>query len=130
MYGDFVHIENRHGDRVNYLDINHGGCEGNLYCVSAAPTATRDRQTDSTGTAIWWVAPYLVVSWNVGSPVQLNDNLHLTMSYNDTDSFLDVRGTGCEGNAWCVSTAATSKFSGSGVAADTITWQLIPVSDK
>jgi hypothetical protein len=79
-----------------YLDTSSGGCEGNSFCVSAAYNRNRD-----SGSGTWKILP----NASTGSAIMEGQPLHMLNGYASFNAgFLDVRGTGCEGNAYCVST--------------------------
>ena len=96
-----------------YLDVRGAGCEGNVYCVSTATKPLRD------GNSGLWIIKSATGKPD-GTPVNCNDKIYLVNQF-APNTYLDVRGTGCQGNAYCVSTASKEdRDSGSG------TWLIIP----
>jgi len=97
-----------------YLDVRGAGCQDNVYCVSTATTPLRDRHS-----GLWVIKS--AEHKPDGSPVNCNDKIFLVNQYSDPGTFLDARGSGCQSNKLCVSTANTSdRDNGSG------TWLIIP----
>ncbi len=99
-----------------WLDIREAGCQGNKYCVSTATSPTRD---GNSGT-------WMLVSASGkadGTPVANGDLVYLKNMYGGDGGYLDIRGAGCEGDEYCVSTASSPlRDSGSG------TWQIQSVT--
>ena len=116
-YGSKYHIQNGYGGwdaKTNYLDTRGGGCNDNLMCVSTATSPDRD-----SGSGTWIISS--ATSKLAGEPVLSGDQIHLQNQYGSgAGGYLDTRGTGCNGNLMCVSTADSSdRTSGSG------TWRII-----
>ena len=113
-FGDEVHLQNKYNNWASYLDINGGGCEGNVYCVSAASTPNRDN-----GTGVWRIRS--ASGKPDGMEVSEVDDIHLEIVFNLTSTYLDIRESGCEDNLYCVSTANTpTRDRGTG------TWRMVP----
>jgi hypothetical protein len=108
-------IQNGYADwGGGYLDTRGAGCEGNVYCVSTADTPLRDSHS-----GLWVIKS--AEGKPDGSPVNCNDKIHLVNQYANSGTFLDTRGSGCQDNAFCVSTAnSPDRDIGSG------TWLIIP----
>jgi hypothetical protein len=77
-----------------YLDTRGDGCQGNLLCVSSSlvPNTNVD-------TSVWTLSSGDRLDLYVGQP------LHVQNQYPDPQglAYLDVRGSGCNGNLLCVS---------------------------
>ncbi|HVG61678.1 MAG TPA: hypothetical protein VNA24_24165 [Hyalangium sp.] len=106
--GDDVHLQNMHAGFGGYLDVAYGGCDGNFFCVSTAFSSNRDQ-----GSGTWKVLPNGSTSGSImeGQPLHL---LNGYASYNV--GFLDIMGTGCEGNLYCTSTSLRWDRDGVGTA--------------
>lgn len=118
-YGSTYRIQNGYGDKFsdNYLDTRGQGCEGNLLCVSTS--AKKNRASDS-GT--WKILSATDPKKAEGEPVLSGDKVYLQNQYGGPGAggYLDTRGKGCEGNAYCVSTATSNNR-----ASDSGTWRII-----
>jgi hypothetical protein len=116
LYGSTYRIQNGYGGKWsdNYLDTRGQGCDDNLLCVSTSTDKNRD---SDSGT--WKILS--ATGKAEGEPVLSGDKVYLQNQYGSgSGGYLDTRGRGCEGNAYCVSTATSSnRDSGSG------TWRLI-----
>jgi ribosomal protein S27E len=114
IYGSRYSILNGYGNWTGgFLDTRGSGCEDNVYCVSTASTPLRD------GHSGLWVIKSATGKPD-GTPVNCNDKVYLVNQYG-SPTYLDTRGSGCQDNALCVSTATTAnRDSGSG------TWLIIP----
>jgi hypothetical protein len=120
IFGKIYHVQNGYKKwQGGYLDTRGTGCEDNLLCVSTADSPKRD---GDSGT--WRIES--ASGKPDGAPVLFNDEFYLRNMYNDGNGgYLDTRGTGCEGNLLCVSTATGfDRANGSG------TWKLIPDSSS
>ncbi len=115
QYGVPYHIQDGVSSwKGGYLDTRGAGCEGNRLCVSTASTSTRDGKSGT------WIIRSK--TGKTEGAVLCNDDVYLENQYND-GGYLDTRGSGCQDNAYCVSTAiGTDRDAGSG------TWRLIPDS--
>ena len=106
-YGEVYHIKNSYGSG-SWLDTRGSGCEGNELCVSTATSNTRHRGSGS------WKIWHETGSYT-GYPVRNGDIVYLVNQYDQPRGYLDTRGSGCEDNKLCVSTANTgNRDSGSG----------------
>lgn len=95
--GDDVHLFNMQGGWGGYLDTAYNGCEDNFFCVSTTYSSNRDQ-----GTGIWKILP----NGSTSTPILEGQPLHLLNGYAGYNvGFLDVKGQGCEGNLYCVSTS-------------------------
>jgi hypothetical protein len=115
VYGELYHIQNGYSDwGGGYLDTRGRGCEGNLFCVSTATGTDRDN-----GSGTWRIVGHK----NSGEKVLFNEPFHLFNLYSGNGGYLDTRGSGCEGNLLCVSTAdVKDRDLGSGL------WKMFPDS--
>lgn len=115
-YGSAYHVKNLYGGRTNtYLDTRSSRCESNWLCVSMAASRDRDQGSGS------WIVLSAQGKPN-GALVKEGDLVLLANKYpyeaagtlvsGRFGGFLDTRGAGCEGNALCVSTAATATRDG------------------
>lgn len=110
LYGSTYRIQNgfegtKDKWKENYLDTRGKGCEGNLLCVS---TSTDKNRASDSGT--WKILSAATTPKNDGEPVLSGDKVYLQNQYSSgSGGYLDLRGQGCEGNAYCVSTATSSK---------------------
>jgi hypothetical protein len=101
VYGKVYHVQNGYSNWAGgYLDVNGGGCQGNVYCVSTASSSNRDHGSGS------WIINSATGKAD-GTPVNGNDQIYLVNQYG-SPTYLDVDGSGCQGNLLCVSTASTS----------------------
>ena len=117
LYGATYRIQNGfEGWKENYLDTRGKGCEDNLLCVS---TSTDKNRASDSGT--WIISSATNPPKKKGEPVLSGDKVYLQNQYSSgSGGYLDVRGKGCEGNAYCVSTATSSNR-----ASDSGTWRII-----
>jgi hypothetical protein len=101
VYGKVYQAQNGYANWAGgYLDVNGAGCQGNVYCVSTASSSNRDHGSGS------WVIKSATGKAD-GTPVNGNDQIYLVNQYS-TPTYLDVDGSGCQGNLLCVSTATNS----------------------
>ncbi len=107
--GDVIYLVNMFTGGTNtaknggFLDTRGSGCEGNLLCVSTS--AERDRPGTDGSTTTWRV---LADSPSPDGQVQADSLVHLLNGWNDWQGgFLDIRGSGCQDNYYCVSTTPT-----------------------
>jgi hypothetical protein len=117
LFGNKYHLHNGFQDYAHgFLDTRGYGCEGNLRCVSTAPSSDRD-----SGSGTWIVRS--ADGKADGTPVLGGDLVTLENQFGPAKSFLDTRNHGCEGNFRCVSGATTTTRDGpSGV------WKIVPDS--
>jgi hypothetical protein len=107
--GDDVHLLNMHAGNGGYLDTAYSGCEGNFFCVSTAYSSNRDQ-----GSGTWKILP----NGSTSGPIMEGQPLHLLNGYASYNvGFLDIMGTGCEGNWYCASTSLRWDRDGVGTAA-------------
>jgi hypothetical protein len=107
--GDDVHLLNMHAGNGGYLDTAYNGCEGNFFCVSTAYSSNRDQ-----GSGTWKILP----NGSTSGPIMEGQPLHLLNGYASYNvGFLDIMGTGCEGNWYCASTSLRWDRDGVGTAA-------------
>jgi len=92
--GDAVYFKNQHSSG-SYLDIKGSNCQQNAYCVSTA------RYKDDTA-GVWQV--WMKQNVLPGCAITYGSSLHLENQFSPK-SYLDVRGTGCQGDSYCVSAA-------------------------
>jgi hypothetical protein len=119
-YGSTYRIQNGYEGtkekwKENYLDTRGQGCEGNLLCVS---TSTDKNRASDSGT--WKILS--ATKKAEGEPVLSGDQVYLQNQHGGPGAggYLDTRGTKCEGNSLCVSTATSNnRVPGSG------TWRII-----
>ncbi|HLP45781.1 MAG TPA: hypothetical protein VK469_07545 [Candidatus Kapabacteria bacterium] len=118
-YGDMVHILNGYNNwNGGYLDTCNTGCQGNFLCVDTYHIYDR-----AQGSGTWKILS--AVGKREGDYVLPCDNIYLLNQYpyytTGNGGYLDTRGTGCQGNYLCVSTATSNnRDNGSG------TWKIIP----
>ncbi len=130
VYGSTYHIKNDYsGAPGTFLDSAYSGCQGNWMCISTARSNSRDQRSGS------WVL-LSAQGKAAGEPVMEGDLVHLAnlypLNYGSSPlisyvfgGFLDTRGSGCQGNALCVSTSpGTHRDGGSG------TWKIESSSDR
>lgn len=100
-YGSIYSIINQWGEgNGGYLDTRGSGCEDNYLCVSTSESP--DRLSEHS--AYWKILSG--VGKNDGDIVEGGDLIHLQNQYNEGNGgYLDTRGSGCEDNYLCVSTA-------------------------
>jgi ribosomal protein S27E len=108
---DDVYLANQYDD--SYLDTRGKGCEDNAYCVSTATGTDR-----ASGSGTWKLIPDSCPS----GTILTNMPVHLLNGFSGFNGgFLDVRGSGCEGNLFCVSTTSPwNRDNGSTV------WRFVP----
>ena len=121
-YGDIIHLQNGwNNNKGGYLDTRGYQKDfaktGNFLCVSTATESKRDG-----GSGSWKVMS--ATGKSEGSPVLVNDEIHLMNQWNRNGGYLDTRGYQRDfaktGNHLCVSTAkGANRDSGSG------TWKII-----
>jgi hypothetical protein len=118
-YGDMVHILNGYNNwNGGYLDTCNTGCQGNFLCVDTYHIYDR-----AQGSGTWKIQS--ANGKKDGEYVLPCDNIYLLNQYpyytTGNGGYLDTRGTGCQGNYLCVSTATSNnRDNGSG------TWKIIP----
>lgn len=106
--GDDVYLQNMHNGNGGFLDTAYPGCEGNFFCVSTAYSNTRDG-----GTGTWKILP----NGSTSGSIMEGQPLHLLNGYAGYNvGFLDIMGTGCEGNWYCASTSLRWDREGAGTA--------------
>jgi len=101
QYGDIFYVKNQYpyNGQPTYLDVRQSGCENNALCVSTSDQADR---RPGTRTGQWKI---ISAEGKTGT-MQCGDIVHLANQYiYRNPTYLDVRGAGCEGNAFCVSTS-------------------------
>lgn len=113
IYGKVYHILNGYNQwKGGFLDTRGSGCEGNFLCVSTAAGFDRD-----SGSGSWQILS--ATGKADGEAVQANDLIHLLNQHGGNGGYLDTRGSGCEGNLLCVSTAESAER-----GAGTGTWRI------
>lgn len=120
IYGQKYNLQNGYaGWAGGYLDTRGAGCEGNKYCVSTAGDFNRDNNS-----GFWQLKS--ADGKPEGDPVVAGDRVYLQNGYAGwSGGYLDIRGAGCEGNAYCVSTAnSQDRYPGAGTG----TWRILPNS--
>ncbi|APR74793.1 Endo-1,4-beta-xylanase [Minicystis rosea] len=101
-----LRLKNLHGGDGGYLKAQSGSCSGNPYCVATGSGASAE--------AAWQLTP-------VSAPLFYGKTYHIRSNGpNGTGTYLDTREAGCQGNAYCVSTALTPDRAGT-----TATWQIL-----
>jgi hypothetical protein len=101
VYGKIYHVQNGYGNwGGGYLDTRAAGCQGNVYCVSTASSTSRD-----DGSGSWAIKS--ATGKADGTPVNGNDQIYLLNQYGNK-TYLDTRGSGCQSDFLCVSTATGS----------------------
>ncbi|EYF07034.1 hypothetical protein [Chondromyces apiculatus] len=102
IYGQTYSIKNGHASFTGgYLDVRGSGCKENKLCVSTSVTSTRDN-----GSGTWKILS--ATGKQDGTQVMNGDLVHLFNMYAGNGGYLDVRGSGCNGNKLCVSTSESS----------------------
>jgi hypothetical protein len=100
VYGKVYYVQNGYGNwGGGYLDVRAAGCQGNVYCVSTATSTSRD-----DGSGSWAIKS--ATGKADGTPVNANDQIYLVNQYGNK-TYLDTRGSGCQSDDLCVSTATT-----------------------
>jgi hypothetical protein len=118
IYGVVTVIKNGYPGG-GFLDVRDAGCQGNELCVSTSTGMNRDQNSGSwqilsaQGKPLW-------------DQVLSGDMIYLENTYSSdgytNGGYLDARGSGCQENDLCVSTATSDdRDSGSG------TWQIIAI---
>lgn len=99
------------GGKGGYLAVLGKGCEQNLYCVSTQMSIT------DAGAALWKVLPDPSSQLGARDGIKEGDAIHLLNGYGGfAGGYLEIRGNGCEGNLFCVSTASDwNRAKGSGM---------------
>lgn len=114
-YGSTYALKNGYNSFTGgFLDTNGAGCEGNKLCVSTA--SSRDR---GNGTGTWKILS--ATGKTEGTQVLYGDTIYLFNLYNGDGGYLDTNGAGCEGNLYCVSTAASPDRANVGTG----TWKIL-----
>lgn len=94
---DDIYLLNQWHGNGGYLDTRGGGCEGNQLCVSTSTSSNRDN-----GSGTWKIIPESLLNNGV---IYTDQVVRFLNGYSDfKGGFLDTRGSGCEGNRYCVST--------------------------
>ncbi|CAK0901716.1 unnamed protein product [Prorocentrum cordatum] len=111
--GDPVYLQSMYGSQPLYLDTRGEGCEDNELCVSAS--SSKEGSVPGNHSTEW-----IVRRVEGAGDLMTGDSIHLQSMMGDVTAYLDVRGTGCEDNEYCVSAASSSTRDGhSG------TWQVL-----
>ena len=115
---DKIYLRNIYGGGGTYLDVrnNAATCPQNLFNVSTASGSDRD-----SGSGTWIIMPQ---TCGPTGTVEANVPVHLINCYaNGNGGFLDVCGSGCAGDLYCVSTSGQfNRDAGSSL------WRLNPSS--
>lgn len=108
FYGESINLESKFDSVTRtYLDTRGSSCESNEYCVSASTEYNRE-----SGSGTWEIVS--AEGKTEEDCISYGDKIHLKNKYS-TETYLDTRNSGCDGNKICVSTSKKSdRDSGSG----------------